>query len=134
MIFLAAYPSYEEANERQLDLLAAGIDAKIEYVPNTGERYRLLVEEARVDEAWELIALEADLSAKSIAACPHCGSSAVRELEISLGIDVLLLMLPSCVEYIRSRVSGVRYRCEDCAQVYRKRLGKPQAEVGGNRK
>jgi predicted RNA-binding Zn-ribbon protein involved in translation (DUF1610 family) len=130
MRLLTTYGSYDEANDRQLDLLAAGIDARVDFTPaghtsamSPGSgAYSLFVEEMRFEEAAEIVSPGCDTGAESIAACPRCGSSAVREIEMSPAIDVPLLMLPSIVEFIRSRFSGTRYTCDSCRHTYRKSL------------
>src|SRR5688572_13646833 len=90
---IATYPSYQEANERQLDILAADIDARVEYVPNGVEQvylganpiYALWVSRERAVEAFEIIRLLADENHLSIFRCPKCESNDVKERSLGEG-------------------------------------------------
>lgn len=129
MIVVAIYVTYEEANERQLDLLAAGIDASVEYgttddygFGSGAAAYCLIVPYEEASRAVECLAPRIDATIESIAACPRCNSSDVKELQVSLLLDVCFLMIPGMIELIRSRASGVRYGCFQCGNRYRKKL------------
>jgi hypothetical protein len=130
MKVLTTYVSYEEANDRQLDLLASGIDARVEYVPSGGisalggslGTYQLWVDGEKISDAALLIAPALDPSATSIAACPRCGSSDVTEQVTNPLTDVLMLMVPSILEFAISRISGSRFHCSACRHNYRKQL------------
>lgn len=123
---LQLHATYEAANDAQLTLLAANIDATIEFVhgsvtANTPEGYALLVEEERFDEAAELLSFTADETHESLLRCPTCGSD--RLLEPDPGIwGVLLLGLPYFTHMIARWTSGAKYRCEDCRHEFRKKL------------
>ena len=132
MKLLATYSSYEEANERQLDLLAAEIDATVEYAP-PGElssvttqlgTYHLLVDEAQEEEACAVVFPAIDPSEKSILHCPKCKGDNVQGFIMNSSIDVFLLMLPSIMEFLISRFRGDRYVCMECGVKFRRKLMK----------
>ena len=130
MKIIASYSNYEEANDHQITLLSAGIDALVEYQP-TGTAnivhggsgvYVLQVDEARAAEAAELVSVPEDPDAKSIAACPKCGGSNIAESQIPPLLDLGLLMIPSVVRFLTCLLKGVPYVCTDCDHRYRKKL------------
>lgn len=123
------YPTYEEANEHQITLLAEGIDALIEFVPATEvlslgrtAGYALKVAPEDVSRAMTLIQPVADPTFVSIARCPRCGSDDVRATELLQDWDLVLLGVPSVVRAIRARTHGHPFRCLGCGHHYRKRL------------
>jgi hypothetical protein len=128
------YFTYEEANEHQITLLAAGIDALVEFVPaaevlTPGRRagYALRVSAADADRARELVRPVADPGFASIARCPRCASDDVRDIELLQDWDLFLLGVPSVFRTIRARVQGQPFRCLACGHRYRKKLSGPAA-------
>jgi len=132
---IATYPGYDLANSRQVDLLAAEIDARVWYVPNGVDQvyfgalpiYALTVPPEDVERALQIISVYPDETHACIYACPHCGSGRVIEVSmestvlgrwwmiaISLGIAGFLAML-------WMRLLGRLYVCEDCRKRYRKK-------------
>ncbi|HWA25839.1 MAG TPA: hypothetical protein VG734_09270 [Lacunisphaera sp.] len=129
---IATFPAYELANSRQLDLLAANIDAVVWYVPTGPDQvylgrlpiYALLVSSEQVEEAFELIRLVAEEDHRCLYGCPACGSSAVIELSQGAGVSFWLLMcvtfaLPGLVTMLSMRARGRSYECLSCGTGYR---------------
>ncbi len=131
MKIVATYPSYEEANERQLDLLASGIGAKV-IRESTGfmelyfgvlPRYHLIVHEEFAEDASDKLKLVQDPDYKHIAACKKCDGSNVVELGIDDGIgSVYWLFFPAILKFFKLRLLGPKFRCQDCHYEYRKKV------------
>jgi len=131
---IATYPTYEEANERQLDLLAADLDAKIQYVPTGADQvyfgrnpvYALVVEDEEVGPAKEIIRLVAEETHDCLYRCPKCQSANVRECPISRGflpgnLDFALTFgLTGIIRLFIEKKKGRKYICNDCGMEYRK--------------
>lgn len=131
MEIIATYPSYQEANDRQLDLLACDIGAKVirestgfmELYFGSLPKYHLIVHEKHADEARERLKLVRDPEHKHIASCRNCGSGNVTELGIDDGIGSLgWLFFPAIVKFFQLRMSGPKFRCGDCSHEYRKKI------------
>lgn len=132
---IATYPLYEEAEERQLDMLAAEIDALVEYVPTGWDQvyfgtlpiYALLVPEEFADRALELIRLIPDENHKCLYRCPRCESDNIKEESLDQGFGLepfsfaLTLGSVAIARMIVARVYGRKYRCRSCGTVYRKK-------------
>jgi predicted RNA-binding Zn-ribbon protein involved in translation (DUF1610 family) len=126
---------YEEANQRQLDLLAENIDAVVSYIPTGADQvymgrlpiYALMVEEDRLDDAINLFYLPPDENHICLFACPHCSSARVSETSIDSGFGsgifsaLLTLGLVAMGKLIMLRRVGRKYTCHDCGREYRKR-------------
>jgi predicted RNA-binding Zn-ribbon protein involved in translation (DUF1610 family) len=126
---VGSYLTYDDANEHQITLLAAGIDALIDYVPaaevlspQSSGIYALRVAPEEAARAKELIAPAIDPEFRSIAKCPRCGSNDVGAIELLQNSDLLLLGLPSIVRMLRAGWHGHPYRCDDCGHRYRRKL------------
>ena len=131
---VATYPSYEEANERQLDLLAAEVDSLVEYVPTGFDQvyyganpiYALTVSDDQVDQAIEIIRLIPDEHHLCLYRCPNCQSHHIKELRLDEGFGTGWLSLPmtlgivAAVRWLRVRRLGRKYLCCDCGTEYRK--------------
>lgn len=132
---VATYPAYDLANERQVDLLAAGIEALVWYVPTGMEQvylgtlpvYALMVPAERADEAREIIRLLPDEDHVCLFRCPHCGSEHVapKSLEDSILTGwwsmVLTLGISTLIGLLHLRIAGAKFRCLDCGAAYRKK-------------
>jgi hypothetical protein len=132
---IATFPSYEEANERQLEILAADIDALVRYVPTGWNQayfgtlpiYALLVPEEFSDQASELIQLSADEQHKCLYRCPKCDSNDTKEKSLEEGFGLgpfsfaLTLGSVAITRMIIVRAYGRKYRCESCGAEYRKK-------------
>ena len=131
---LATYPSYQEANERQLDLLAADIDAMVQYVPTGFDQvywgslpiYALVVPPEQIDDAFEVIRLIADEDHRCLFRCPKCDSNDVRERRLDEGFGsgpfsfTLTLGLVAIARMLIMMRLGRKFECLSCHAVYRK--------------
>ncbi|MDQ8201286.1 hypothetical protein QEH56_24210 [Pelagicoccus enzymogenes] len=87
---VATYPSYEEANERQTELLSYGLSAFVvrestgflEVYMGVVPKFHLFVPKEQASEAREIVQLQADADHVHIANCPKCGSSEVKEIGV----------------------------------------------------
>jgi hypothetical protein len=133
---VVTYPSYEEANNRQLELLAEDIDALVSYVPTGWDQaylgrnpiYALMVAEEQIDEAIDIIRLVADESHRHFYRCPKCGSGDVKECALDEGFGVgpfsllFTLGLVAIGKTLMLRWRGRKFECRACHAVYRKKL------------
>ncbi len=132
MRYLASYGTYEMANDQQITLLAAEIDALVEFVPPGFEElrhqetrkpgYALMVEDEKFDEAVRMLSLQAEPDYKCLFSCPTCGSDNVKEIAPPLVGAMFLLFIPSVIAMTRRKTSGIPYRCLACGSRYRKTL------------
>jgi predicted RNA-binding Zn-ribbon protein involved in translation (DUF1610 family) len=132
---IATYPAYDLANDRQIDLIAAEIEATVWYVPTGMEQvylgalpvYALLVPPEKVEQATEIIQLVADESHQCIYGCPNCGSDRVKErsLEDSFlarwWVMVSTLAMTAFISMLVIRAKGRVYVCQACGRKYRKK-------------
>ncbi len=132
---IARYPSYEEANERQLDLLAANLDARVEYVPTGADQvffgknpvYALVVDDDQAARAQEIIKLVVDENHECLYRCPKCQSASVRECGLDRGflpgdLDLAVTFgLSGLIRFWVQKRKGRRYICNDCGTTYRKK-------------
>ena len=135
MKYVGHYPSYGEANERQLDLMAAEIEALVFYVPTGMDQvylgrlpiYALFVPEESAEAAREVLRLIPDENHRCLYGCPHCGSRDVVERLLDEGFGTGWFSLPltfgvvAFSRMIELRVRGRRYVCRACGAVYRKK-------------
>jgi hypothetical protein len=107
MKYLDSYGTYEAANDCQITLLAASIDALVEFVPTSVAElqhaearrpgYALMVEDERFEEAAALLSVEVQPDYKCLYACPKCQSERViqKDIPMFLGIFFSLYRSPS---------------------------------------
>jgi predicted RNA-binding Zn-ribbon protein involved in translation (DUF1610 family) len=125
---IATYPAYDLANDRQIDLITAEIEATVWYVPTGMEQvylgalpvYALLVPPEKVELATEIIQLVADESHQCIYGCPNCGSDRVKEQSLE---DSFLarwwvmdstLAMTAFISMLVIRAKGRVYVCQAC--------------------
>jgi hypothetical protein len=132
---IATYPAYDLANDRQIDLIAAEIEATVWYVPTGMEQvylgalpiYALLVPPEKAEQAIEIIKLIPDENHQCLYGCPNCASDKVSEKSLedsfltsglamasSLGMTAFISMLVI-------RAKGRVHICHDCGKKYRKK-------------
>jgi len=135
MKYITHYPSYWEANERQLDLMAVDIEAMVFYVPTGPDQvllgrlpiYALFVPEESVEKAIDLIRLVPDENHICLYGCPDCRSNNVVEQTIEQGFGTGPISLPLTLgivvfsKVLKMRRSGRKYTCKDCGRTYRKK-------------
>jgi len=126
---IESYPTYEEAEENQITLLAMNIDCKIKtpsqsiyetahgYLPE----YHLLVAESDEEEAKKYVEKKISEDYEPLVKCPHCKSGNKKEYETNffIGFLGLILILPMVVAIIWQRIKGRKYICSDCGKKYR---------------
>ncbi len=127
------YPSYEEANERQHELLSCEIPAFV-VRESTGflevyigqlPRFYLYVSKDIAPEARKIVDHTASEDHKHIASCPACGSSDVVEIGVVKNyhrdhwIHLLEAFLVVSHRAIAEFMLGPKYHCEKCSSSYR---------------
>ncbi len=126
---IESYPTYEEAEENQITLLAMDIDCKIK-TPSQGifeitygslPEYHLLVDESDEEEAKKYIEKKISEDYEPLVKCPHCKSGNKKEYEMHSFLSAigLILILPMVVGIIWQRIKGRKYICSNCGKKYR---------------
>lgn len=131
---IATYPAYELANDRQIDLIAAEIEATVWYVPTGMDQvylgalpiYALLVPPEEFDQAIEIVRLVPDDNHRCLYGCPDCTSDRVNEMnpqDSFLGqcMMVSTLGMTAFISMLVIRAKGRVYLCRDCGSRYRKK-------------
>lgn len=122
------YLSYEEANERQIELLWHDISAYVvrestgylEVYTGQIARHRLFVQKEDAEAARDFVKLVADADHRHIASCPKCGSADVQEVETK-GYLAYVLELVFLISHraIANFWLGPKFRCGNCDAFYR---------------
>lgn len=122
---LRLYNTYEHANDAQITLLAADIDAKVEFehgssVEDKSGGYALLVDVEQHAQAEGLLAPCAVEGHESLLRCPACKSEHVVERDAPWW-GVFLLGVPIVIYVADLKMFGRTFRCADCRCRFRKK-------------
>ena len=122
---LGIYGTYEHANDAQITLLAAEIDAKVDYVQGSSDEgklggYGLFVDEDRFEEAKRLLTKEPVDGFRPSLRCPACEGENLEERKPPW-YGVYLLGIPIVAYVIDLRLRGRKFRCRECGNEFRKK-------------
>ncbi len=128
-----SYPSYEEANDAQITLLAAGIDCKVvrhaqgvwDISEGRNESYGIVVDGEKYEESKDLLSHHIPEDFVSLIQCPYCQSNNGKRYsyyDSPLFMLTWILLIPMIWSMCLMRKEGRRYKCEDCQRLYRIKL------------
>lgn len=132
-MIVATYPSYEEANARQIDLWASTFESEVirestgfeELYLGIMPRYHLFVHEEDFDGAMEVVRLVEDPEHTHIASCEKCNGSDVVEIGIAGGVDasdleaIRTFLIPMVLRFFHLKFVGPKFHCRECNHHYR---------------
>lgn len=136
MKVVGSHPTYEEAEQYQISLIAEGIDSEL-VTPSRDlgavaygipPEYRILVDERDLDAAAKLVEKPQVDDYVPLVRCPRCGSGEKKEYEgnVFLAMIGFILIIPIFVAFVCQRVWGRKYVCLSCSKTYRYNFRRPE--------